>query len=155
MIAIREARLPEDVSLLQTYIDARRDAEAEPRPRQVPAYTGDRTAALFKKRDDGVIFVAEADGRPVGWALVIEALAPVQVIDTERRHACVCELFVEEPARRQGAGQALMTACEDWARARKLVTIQIGHLSGNARAEHVYDKAGYDPYVIFRRKRLT
>jgi GNAT superfamily N-acetyltransferase len=155
MIAIRQARLPEDVSLLQSYIDARRDAEAEPRLRQVPAYTGDRTAALFTTRDDGAIFVAEADGRPVGWALVIEALAPVQVIAEERRHACVCELFVEEGARRQGAGQSLMTACEDWARARNLGTIQIGHLSGNARAEHVYDKAGYAPYVVFRRKRLT
>lgn len=154
MITIRQARLPDDVPLLQGYIDARRDAEAQPRLRQVPAYTGDRTAALFKKRDDGMILVAENDSRPVGWALVIEALAPVAVITEERRHACICELFVEEPARGRGAGQALIAACEDWARNRNLATIQIGHLSDNARAEQVYDKAGYTAYTVLRRKRV-
>ena len=156
MVVIREARLPDDKSALLAFIDGlqRYEAEFEYDRRLDPAYPEDQLAALLKDAERGAIFVAELDGQLVGWVLVIQEDAPVYVIDEERQFGCICELFVDEAVRGKGAGQALLKACEDWTRARGLTTIRIGHLAQNARAAHVYDKAGYAPYVELRRKRL-
>ena len=156
MIAIREARLPDDKPALLRFIDGlqRYEAEFESDRRLDSAYAEDQFAALLKRAENGVIFVAENDGRLVGWVLAIEVDGPAYVIEDERHYACICEFFVDEAARGRGAGRALMATCEDWARAKNLSTIHIGHLAQNARAAHVYDKAGYAPYVILRRKRL-
>lgn len=156
MLTIRQARLPDDTPALLDFIDGlqRYEAEFESDRRLDAAYAEDQLAWLRKKGENGVFFLAEQDGRPVGWVLVTEDEAPPYVIDAERRHATICELYVDEAVRGTGAGRALIGACEDWARARKLTNIQIGHLAQNARAEHVYDKAGFAPYVVLRRKRL-
>jgi GNAT superfamily N-acetyltransferase len=156
MIEIRKARLPDDKPALLRFIDGlqRYEADFEADRRLDPAYAEDQFAALLKQAEHGVFFVAEHDGRLVGWVLVIEEEAPVYVLEDERRFGCICELYVDEAVRGQGAGRALIAACEDWTRARGLSTIRIGHLSENARASEVYDKAGYAPYVLLRRKRL-
>ena len=156
MIAICEARLPDDKPALLRFIDGlqRYEAEFESDRRLDSAYAEDQFAALLKRAERGAIFVAENDGRLVGWVLVVEDEGHVYVVEEERRCAAIVEFFVDEAVRGQGVGRALMRACEGWARARKLLTIHIGHLTGNARAAHVYDKAGYASYVVVRRKRL-
>jgi len=156
MVVIREARLPEDKPALLGFIEAlqRYEAEFESDRRLDPAYAEDQLAALLKDAGRGAIFVAELDRRPVGWVLVIEEDAPVYVIEDERQFGSICELFVDEAVRGKGVGQALIKACEDWTRARGLTSIRIGHLAENARAAHVYDMAGYAPYVVSRRKRF-
>lgn len=155
-IEIRTARLPEDKPAILAFIDGlqRYEAEFESDRRLDAAYAEDQLAWLCKKGENGVFLLAEQAGRPVGWVLVIEDEAPVYVIEEDRRHATICELFVDESVRGQGVGRALINACEDWARDHKLSTIHIGHLAENALAERSYDKAGYAPYVVLRRKRL-
>jgi GNAT superfamily N-acetyltransferase len=156
MITIRSAKLPDDKPSILRFIDGlqRYEAEFEADRRLDAAYAEDQLAALLKRAERGAIFVAENDGRLVGWIVVVEDEGQVYVVEEERRCAAICEFYVDEAVRGQGAGRALMAACEDWARARKLLTILIGHLDGNARAAQVYDKAGYPPYVVLRRKRL-
>jgi len=86
--------------------------------------------------------------------VVIEDETPPYVIAEERLGAYICELYVDTGARGQGAGKALMEACEAWARARGHKVIKIGHLAENRLAAAVYEKAGYTPYVVNRRKSL-
>ncbi len=157
MVTIRPARLPDDKPALLGFIDGlqRYEAAFESDRRLDAAYAEDQLAELLKKAETGIIFVAEWDGRLVGWILVIAVDGPAYVIAEERRYACICELYVDEAVRGQGAGRALIERCENWARSQKLATIHIGHLAENARAEQVYDRAGYAPYVVLRRKRLT
>jgi GNAT superfamily N-acetyltransferase len=155
MITIRQARLPDDKPALLGFIMAlqRYEVAFEPNRRLDDACAEEYFAVLLK--GSGMIFVAENDDdRPVGWAVVLEDHAPVFVKEDERRFAHLAELFVEESVRGQGVGRALMAACEDWARTHKFLTIRIAHLAENARAAEVYDKAGYAPYSVQRRKRL-
>jgi len=156
MITIRQARLPDDKPVLLAFIDGlqRYEAEFESDRRLDAAYAEDQFAHLMKKAATGAVFVAEWGGRPVGWVVVYEDEAPPYVIEAERRAAFISELYVDQSARGQGAGRALMGACEDWARGKGLAIIQIGHLAANARASKVYEEAGFAPYVVLRRKRL-
>lgn len=155
MITIRQARLPDDKPAFLGFIMAlqRYEVAFEPNRRLDDACAEEYLAILLK--ETGMIFVAENDDdRPVGWAVVVEDQAPVFVKEDERRFAYVTELFVEEAVRGQGVGQALMAACEDWARTHDYSTIRIAHLAGNTRAAGVYEKAGYAPYSVQRRKWL-
>ena len=154
MIAIRQARLPDDRPALIAFIDGlqRYEAEFESDRRLDAAYAEDQFAHLMKKAD--AVFVAESGATPVGWVTVYADDAPPYVIEAERRCAYISELYVEASARGRGVGRALIGACEDWAKAQGLRVIQIGHLSANARASRVYEEAGYSPYVLLRRKRL-
>ena len=156
MVTIREARLPDDKRVLLGFIEGlqRYEAEFEPDRRLDAAYAEDQFAWLMRTAGKGAIFLAEIGGRAAGWIMVYADEAPPYVIDAERRHAVICELFVDPPVRGQGAGRALMAACEQWAKAQGLSVIHIGHLSLNSRAAKVYEEAGYAPYVVLRRKRL-
>jgi len=100
----------------------------------------------------GAIFFAEADGKPVGWALVLDEPGDVFVEKAERRHGFIAELFVEALARAQGHGRALIGACEAWTRG--LNVLIINGLAGNDKAIAVYDRDGFAPYNLNLRKYL-
>ncbi len=156
MITVRPASLPDDKPVLLDFIVElqRFEAEFESDRRLDAAYAEDQFADLMKNLDNGAVFVAEDDGRSVGWVMVYETEGKPYVIEEERRQAVICELYVDPVLRGKGAGRALLAACEDWARGRGIAVIHIGHLSSNRRASDVYEKAGYASYVLARRKRL-
>jgi GNAT superfamily N-acetyltransferase len=156
MITVRPARLPDDKPDILRFIDElqRFEAAFESDRRIDDAYPGDQFAALVKQTENGVFLIAELDGSAVGWAAVYEHQAPAYVIEEERRCAVICEAYVEAAVRGQGAGRALLDACEAWARGRGITVLHIGHLAENARASAVYEKAGFAPYVLLRRKKL-
>jgi GNAT superfamily N-acetyltransferase len=156
LIQIRKAHLPDDKAAILSFIDGlqRHEAAFEANRRLDAAFAEEYFAELVKDAANGQMFVAESDGRPIGWVLVHEREGPVFVKDDERRYAYIAELFVEASVRGQGVGQALIAACEAWAKARGYATIQIGYIAGNARAGRVYVEAGYAPYATQLRKRL-
>ncbi len=102
----------------------------------------------------GRIFMAERDGRTVGWAVMSFENNPVFVTDAERPHGYIAELFVEEGSRGLGVGRALIAACEDETLRRGLRQVKIGVLVANRRSADIYQKAGYAPYSMELRKYL-
>ena len=67
----------------------------------------------------------------------------------ERRHftgqtdAYIGELVVDARLEGRGVGQALLAAAEDWAAGRGLAYITLETGTGNDRARHFYECAGY------------
>ncbi|HEV7159510.1 MAG TPA: GNAT family N-acetyltransferase [Caulobacteraceae bacterium] len=105
-------------------------------------------------KNGGRVFVAEEDGRAIGWAAFAVVTGMVYVIEEERRHGYIAELFVETAARGRGVGRALIGACENEARRRGLGQVRIGLLAANRRAADIYARAGYQPYTAELRKYL-
>jgi GNAT superfamily N-acetyltransferase len=156
MITIRPAKLPDDQPVLLGFIEAlqRYEAAFEPNRRLDASWAAEHLAALKRTAAQSAIFLAGDCAAAVGWAFVRAAEAPVYVRDEERRYGDLAELFVAAEARGQGAGRALIEACEAWARAQGLASLQIGHLAGNGLAAAAYARAGYTPYTVVQRKRL-
>ncbi len=153
---IRDAQ-PTDRSYFLAFIIELQRFESVFEPnRRLDSPVGEEYLALLEKdvAAAGKIFVAEQDGAPVGWGIVVEVDDDVYVVAEERRHAYISELFVVEAVRGMGVGRALIAACEDWARARKLNVVQIGVLPGNVRAKATYERAGYGHYALQLRKYL-
>jgi GNAT superfamily N-acetyltransferase len=157
-VIIRDANLPEDEPALAGFVDALQRFEHDFEPdRRIDEKAGrDYLAVLLDgvRKNGGRIFVAEQDGRAVGWAVFMLQTAPVYVEEGERQGAIISELFIEEDQRGTGLGRRLMDVCTEEARARGISVLHIGVHARNARARKVYESAGFAPYMLSLRKYL-
>jgi len=153
---IRDVRPSDRPHILAFIMGVQRfEKTVEPNRRLDSPVAGEYLALLEKDvAKGGTIFVAEQDGAPVGWGVVVAREDDVYVLAEERPHAYISELFVVEALRGAGIGRALIAACEDWARTQKLHVMQIGVLLGNTRAKAIYENAGYSHYALQLRKYL-
>ena len=157
-MGIRPARLPDDEASILSFLHGLQDHEAafEPDRRRDPAWADEHWREALRRRDtrNGIMLVAEEDGVALGWAFAHDETNELFVVEEDRRHGFIAELFVVPHARGRGLGRALINACEDWARTRGHRLLMIGVLAKNARALRAYEGAGYSPYNIILRRYL-
>jgi L-amino acid N-acyltransferase YncA len=105
-------------------------------------------AAFDATRRPEARFVAEDDGRVVGWA----ALSPVS---SRPCYAGVAEnsVYVASATRGRGVGTALMAALADAAVAAGVWTIQTSVFPENAASIALHERAGFR--VVGRRERIA
>ena len=154
---IRAARLPDDEPAILSFIWGLQKFEKtfEVNRRLDPGFAAEHWADVqVQAAARGALFIAEGDGRPVGWAFVVEEAGDLFVEKSERRYGFVAELFVEASARGRGHGRALIAACEEWTRACGMTVLIIGVLTGNGKAAALYQRDGFAPYNLFMRKYL-
>lgn len=96
-----------------------------------------RLEALNRDRAN-VVYVAEMDGAPVGWVQVVARLS--LLLDA---WAEVEGLIVDECCRGYSAGQRLMDAAENWARAQGCTEMRVRSNVVRERAHHFYEQLGY------------
>jgi GNAT superfamily N-acetyltransferase len=156
-ISIRQARLPDDSATILSFIDGIQAFEnpIEPDRRTDARVAKEYLAEIAERLAKCAIFIAEDAGTALGWALVGREQNAVYVREDERVYANISELYVDEKARGKGVGQALIAACEEWARGQKLGVVMIGVLPGNHRANAIYREAGFAPYALQLRKYVT
>jgi GNAT superfamily N-acetyltransferase len=83
-----------------------------------------------------VMLVAEDEGRPLGLAFGL--------FDKERpQTGHVGGMWVEPGSRGKGAGQALLSAAIEWARARRLERLILWVTEGNRPATRLYERLGF------------
>ena len=108
-------------------------------------------AQLVAPRADALLLVAELiAGTPAGCVLVTTRVDYF----THEAHAHVEVLAVDATAEGQGVASALMSAAEEWARARGLRRIALTVWETNAKARRFYDRTGYQPETLQYRKEL-
>jgi GNAT superfamily N-acetyltransferase len=96
----------------------------------------------------GLMLVAEAEGRVIGHLFLALDEAPPYLAPEYRREAWICDAFIEEAWRGQGAFRAMLALAEAHARAAGCRRLHIGVLAGNDDAERIYRKAGFRNYAI-------
>jgi GNAT superfamily N-acetyltransferase len=155
---IRDARLPQDEPAILSFITGLQDYEAafEPDRRRDPDFAVDHWRDVQHRCAEahGVFVIAEQEGRPVGWAFAHDTPGHLFVVEPERRHGSIAELFVVPEARGAGHGRALIQGCEEWAKQRGHKLLTLGVLAGNRCALRSYEGAGYAPYTIIMRRYL-
>ncbi|PKQ06116.1 MAG: hypothetical protein CVT72_07540 [Alphaproteobacteria bacterium HGW-Alphaproteobacteria-11] len=103
----------------------------------------------------GVTLVAEDEGSVVGFlSFAFEEDPGTFVRPEHRRHALIWDISVDEGARGKGVGRALLEAAEAHTRAAGIGEIRLYVLESNARAQRIYDAAGYRTYERLMAKRI-
>jgi ribosomal protein S18 acetylase RimI-like enzyme len=86
------------------------------------------------------VFVAEVNGVPAGFALLIYDL-PDEITNAEQ--AFIAYMAVEEAHRRRGIGRALLARVEEAARRRGLPHLSLMVTEDNEPARELYRAAGF------------
>lgn len=90
------------------------------------------------------LFVAEENGEVIGLIHVAEDQTPPYKPIVPHRFAVVIDLMVDEKARKQGAGKALMSAAKQWAEERGLDYIELMVLHENETGIGFYRHEGFE-----------
>lgn len=106
------------------------------------------------RRRNGLLRVAEAEGRPVGFVLVLKQKRPAPWDETRTSSALVMELHVHPKYRDLGIGRSLLQAAEAHYRGMGFDWLTLGVFSRNAGARAFYRRAGYHEAYVFLGKRL-
>src|SRR5258705_1646464 len=123
--SIRPARLLQDKPVILGFIMGMQNFERAIEPdRRVDANVAEEFFSVITMRaaeNNGCILIAETThGKALGWAVAHESKNEVYVVADERTYGYISELYVIDEARGRGIGQALIAACEVWARERNL-----------------------------------
>ena len=111
-MTVRAVRLPDDGPAILSFLHGLQDHEAafEPDRRRDPVWADEHWREILCRHRDrhGAMFLAEDDtGRAVGWAFAHDAEAELYVVESDRRHGYLAELYVTPAAR--GAGHIHIT----------------------------------------------
>jgi ribosomal protein S18 acetylase RimI-like enzyme len=95
--------------------------------------------SIARHGGDAMVFVAEGtNGERLGFASVSRAQH-----FTGTQQAYIGELAVDEAVEGQGAGKALVRACEHWAREQGYAQIVLETGFANERGRHFYERLGF------------
>ena len=97
---------------------------------------------------DTFAFLAERDGRAVGYA-VVKITGTESTLAVGDRVAELDSLSVLPEERGNGLGGALMDAVDDELRRRGIREISLAVMEGNHGAAHFYERRGFIPYLRF------
>ena len=156
---IREYRAVEDFTAVRTCLIQLQEVERALDPRVPPGATiADRYLEGLWRRCNlfaGQVFVAEADGRVVGFVSVLGACRSDAPDDDATAFAYVDDLVVLSHYRGQGIGQALLDRAEAYAATHGRTIVRLRVKGGNHAARGFYTRAGYAEYELELEKHLT
>lgn len=96
----------------------------------------------------GRVFVADVEGRVVGFVSVWARVKSRGIEEREHEYAYVSDLVVLETHRGRGLGRALLGRAEEHARREGATILRIAVLARNAGARALYEGFGFEPRVI-------
>lgn len=100
------------------------------------------------------ILVAVSQDVVVGFVETLIKNEPENDYFNEKNFAWVDDLAVRDDIQGVGIGRKLMEAAEEWARNKKVDSIELTTRTINSSAVEFYKKLGYETYVVRSRKKL-
>lgn len=99
---------------------------------------------------DKAVFVARADGAPVGY--VLAQLSSRARIFVEKNHGLIVDLAVTKRWRRQGVGERLFRRAVRWLKSKGVRTVEVRISTANPVSTAFWRKRGFEPYMTLNKK---
>lgn len=137
---------PEDAETLAALNRHVHDLHLEAEPDRYAATDGAAVAGRFRELvgdSNTEVLLAELEGDPVGYVVVVGVDRPSHVFAPARRWAEVNQLAVAPCARRKGVGRLLMDGAAQSARRRGYSELQLTVRAHNEGARAFYESIGF------------
>lgn len=110
----------------------------------------ERDADEYISKEEFIVFVAEVDGKLVGYSTAKLSKKPDRVLDKE---AYIEDWFVREDYRGQGLGEELFKSLIDEIKKRGCTHIKLDAFVSNKKAIDIYHKSGFiDETIVMYKK---
>jgi diamine N-acetyltransferase len=157
MIAVRLATL-DDAEVIERHTASLQQMhnEALPsifKPPSAELFSAQKLAALVHD-PNCIVAVAEMGGRIVGHIYSAVVNRSENAFNRDDSYLYIYQIGVDDDARRQGVGTALVTFTRAQARALGLTALQVDHWAFNARARDFFEACGFSPMKIVMRQVL-
>jgi diamine N-acetyltransferase len=157
MIAVRLATL-NDAGVIERQMSSieRLHNEALPmifKPPSADLFPPQTLTALIQD-PNSIVAVAEASGKVIGHIYGEVVTRAEDELHRADSYLYIYQIGVDNDARRQGAGTALIAFVRDWARAFGLRALQLDHYAFNAHARDFFEACGFSPVKIMMRQAL-
>jgi ribosomal protein S18 acetylase RimI-like enzyme len=96
--------------------------------------------------DEAVIYVAERQGRIVGY--VYAAIEPLSWKELRDEAGFIHDLLVADDARRLGIGEALLEQAIEWLRERGMPRVLLGTAAQNETARRLFERRGFRATMV-------
>lgn len=146
MAIIREATPDDVVAIARLNVQVQTlHAEAHPDQFKMPdsAEHGQQLYTDWLAKDENNFFVAEVNGRVVGYVIFRLWVREENDINYERRVLYVDQIAVDDTVRGQGIGRQLMDAAEQAAHEQNADYLFLNVWTFNKQAQAFYDRLGY------------
>jgi len=147
---------PGDRAALRECVVQLQDAEREIEPRTADGDSIADTYIAYLKNicsaNKGKIFVAELDGRVVGYSAVQLWSNSDEVHEELYEYGYVSDLVVLDAFRRRGLGRALLEAAEAYTKRQHIDLVRIGVLAGNETVRRMYRSYGFREHKVVLEK---
>jgi ribosomal protein S18 acetylase RimI-like enzyme len=123
------------------------------KPPSADLFPPQKLAALIQD-PNCIVAVAEIDGKVVGHIYGAVVNRAENEFNRADSYLYIYQIGVDDDARRQGVGTALITFIRDCARALGLTTVQVDHWAFNGRAKAFFEACGFSPMKVTMRQAL-
>ena len=141
-------------NLMVELLDLEKEVEPEWEPTQEIIEPYFRYMLQRGRKFEGEIFVAEDNGKVIGFISVWGKMKPNNPGDSQEIRAFISDFIVQESYRNAGLGRRLIAVAEDYARQKGVSTIRLQATGNNIRGRRFYQRAGYRELVVEHVKRL-
>jgi ribosomal protein S18 acetylase RimI-like enzyme len=128
------------------------------RIRRMPEYGESYTRRTLRKvaENNGIIYVAEHEGRPIGLAvgIILEPTGEDLLEGVPSKDGIVLELAVEARYRRRGVGTMLMRKLEEYFKENRCDVSRVAVFAPNRSTHELYRELGYHDRDIYLTKKL-
>ncbi len=123
------------------------------KPASADLFPPQKLATLIQD-PNGIVAVAEMQGKIVGHIYGAVVNRTENAFHQPDTYIYIQQIGVDDAARRQGAGTALIAFIRDRARSLGLTTMQVDHWAFNTRARDFFEACGFTPMKVTMRSVL-
>jgi ribosomal protein S18 acetylase RimI-like enzyme len=117
------------------------------KPPSADLFPAQKLAALIED-PNCIVAVAEIGGKVVGHIYSAVVARAETEFNRAGSYLYIYQIVVDDDARRQGAGTALITFICDLARTLGLTAVQLDHWAFNTRARAFFEACGFSPMKV-------
>jgi ribosomal protein S18 acetylase RimI-like enzyme len=158
MLVIREYR-PADGSQIEACLVELQEFERLIDPNLAEGHTMAKSylARMFARCSEtlGKVFVAEFDGRLVGFISIWARVKSDSLEEQDFEYAYISDLVVLADYRGRGIGRALLRRAEEHSVMQGATMLKVGVLADNSVARRLYHDAGFQEYEVILVKHLS
>ena len=106
------------------------------------------------RETNGMIFVAESEGRIAGLVCVFASVRSEAVDEEDHEYAYISDLVLLPDQRNKGVGRLLLQRAEEHAKSQGATLLRLNVLAQNEVARGLYNRYGFAELVVAMQKKL-